>query len=398
MKAHGSADRAGRAALSIACLAATLVSGCTRASMIEGRIDGLRDIVDQAERNGAYRCSPRELALARANLRFAEAELGQGNAARAEDHLVIAEPNAHAALTLSPPARCAPRDVVVAERPAEPPPPGDRDADGYLDPDDGCPDEAEDFDGFEDADGCPDDQDTDGDGLSDTRDICPVEAEDVDGYLDTDGCPEPDNDLDRIADANDRCANEPEDLDGFQDEDGCPDRDNDTDGLPDVTDRCPNEAGPQANEGCPRVYEDVEVTGTHIRIRQTVYFRTNRAIIQPRSYAILDTVAQVLRDYPTIKLEVQGHTDDRGRDSYNLRLSQERADAVRDYLVQAGIDAARLTSRGYGETRPIESNRTRAGRSSNRRVEFLRTDANAAAAEGSAPASPAPGATDQAVP
>jgi outer membrane protein OmpA-like peptidoglycan-associated protein len=369
------------------------LAGCARASTLEGRVDGLRDILDQAERNGAYRCSPRELALARANLRFAEAELAQGDAVRAEDHLALAEPNARAALTLSPAARCAPRDVVVAERPEEPPPPGDRDGDGYLDPDDRCPDEAEDFDGYEDGDGCPEDQDTDGDGLSDARDLCPVEAEDVDGYLDTDGCPERDNDLDALVDASDRCANEPEDIDGFQDDDGCPDRDNDTDGLPDVTDRCPNEAGPQNNEGCPRVYEDVEVTDTHIRIRQTIHFRTNRAIIQPESYGILDTVAQVLRDFPNINVEVQGHTDDRGRDSYNLRLSQERADAVRDYLVRAGIDASRMTSHGYGETRPIESNRTRTGRAINRRVEFVRTDPGAASA-----ASPSDGATTGAVP
>ncbi len=377
-------------------LAAALVAlgGCARASMIEGRIGGLRDLVDQAERNGAYRCSPRELALARANLRFAEAELAQGDSVRAEEHLTLAEPNARAALALSPADRCAP-EGVPAEAPVEPPPPGDRDGDGYLDPADRCPDEPEDFDGFADTDGCPDDQDTDGDGLVDARDLCPVEAEDVDGYLDADGCPEPDNDLDRLLDASDHCANEPEDIDGFQDADGCPDRDNDTDGLPDVTDRCPNEAGPQANEGCPRVYADVEVTDTHIRIRQTIHFQTNRAVIQPQSFPILDTVAQVLRDYPNIRVEVQGHTDDRGRDSYNLRLSQERADAVREYLERAGIDPSRMTSRGYGETRPIESNRTRSGRAVNRRVEFVRQDQGAT---GGAPATPSGGAVDEAVP
>ena len=362
---------------------ALLLASCGQGVLLSGRIDGLREIVEQAERNGAYRCAPRELALAKANLDFAETELGQGDAGRASDHVEIAEPNAHAAFRLSPAARCAPRGVEVVRRPIAPPPhppqPGDRDGDGILDNVDECPDDPEDFDAFQDENGCPEDQDTDGDGITDSHDACVAEPEDVDGYMDTDGCPEPDNDADGILDGADRCGNDPEDPDGFQDTDGCPDRDNDTDGLPDVADRCPNEPGPESEQGCPRVYQDVQITGTAIRINQMIHFEFNRAVIRPESFGILNTVAQVLRDFPAIAIEVQGHTDSRGDDAFNMRLSAERAEAVRTYLVSQGTAEGRLTSRGYGETMPIESNRSSTGRAANRRVEFVRTDPGAMA-------------------
>lgn len=358
--------------LPIACL---VVAACSQGTVLRGRIDGINDVIDQAERNGAYRCAPRELALAKAHAEFAATELSQGDPVRAEEHFAVAEPNARAAFRLSPAARCAPRGVVVDSRPE--PLPGDRDGDGYRDPDDQCPDDPEDFDGFEDGDGCPDDQDTDGDGVPDSRDQCILEPEDADGYLDVDGCPEIDNDLDRILDEADRCANDPEDMDGHQDEDGCPDRDNDADGLEDVSDQCPNEPGPRDENGCPRVYQDVEVTREAIRIHQKIHFEFDKAVIRSVSFPILNTVAQVLQDYPDIHVEIQGHTDSRGRDEYNMRLSQERAEAVRTYLIERGIAANRLTARGYGESRPIESNRTSSGRAANRRVEFVRTDAAA---------------------
>ncbi|MFW5921177.1 MAG: OmpA family protein [Polyangiales bacterium] len=370
-----------RAARLLASLLVVTAFGCSKGQMIQGRIDGLRDIVEQAERNGAYRCAPREQAMAESHLDFARTELEQGHASRAEEHFSIAKPNARAAFRLSPAERCAPRGVSVVERKPEPKP-GDRDGDGYLDPDDECPDEPEDWDGFEDSDGCPETQDSDGDGLNDEQDLCPVEPEDADGYLDTDGCPDPDNDADGIPDTADECANDPEDIDGFEDEDGCPDRDNDTDGLSDVQDDCPNEAGPENNNGCPKEYEDVEVTETHVRIEQKIHFEFDKAKIRPVSYPILDTVAQVLKDYPEITLEVQGHTDSRGSDRYNEKLSQKRAEAVRQYLIEQGIDRGRLVAKGYGETRPIESNRTQAGRAANRRVEFVRTDEAAQAGEG----------------
>ncbi len=363
-----------RAILALTALAA--LGGCSRAATLQGRVDGLREIVEQSERNGAYRCAPRELAVAQANLDFAEIEMAQGNMDRAESHFALAEPNGRAAFRMSPAERCAPRDVAI-ERPQLPPAPGDADGDGILDPEDECPNDPEDFDAYEDENGCPEDQDTDGDGLADSTDACPVEPEDRDEYQDTDGCPEPDNDLDTLVDAADRCPLEPEDRDGFQDADGCPDLDNDGDNIPDVTDRCPNEPGPPDEQGCPRVYHDVEVTSTGIVIHQTIYFEFNRAVIRDVSFPILNTVAQVMRDFPDITVEVQGHTDSRGRDDYNTRLSQERAESVRQYLIQQGIAAERMTARGYGETMPIDSNRTAAGRARNRRVEFVRTDPTA---------------------
>jgi outer membrane protein OmpA-like peptidoglycan-associated protein len=125
------------------------------------------------------------------------------------------------------------------------------------------------------------------------------------------------------------------------------------------------------------VYQDVEVTSTGIVIHQQIFFEFNRAVIRPQSFPILDTVAQVLRDFPDIAIEVQGHTDSRGNDAFNLRLSQQRADAVRQYLINQGIASSRLTARGYGETMPIESNATTEGRAMNRRVEFVRTDVRA---------------------
>ncbi len=353
-----------------------LLGACQRATMVRGRIGGLRDVVEQAERNGAYHCAPRELALAKAHLDFAEDELQQGDPVRAEDHYSIAEPNARAALRLSPADRCAPRGVVVAERAPEPRP-GDQDGDGILDPDDACPEVPEDFDAFEDTDGCPDDQDLDGDGIPDARDLCVTEPEDADGRGDADGCPDPDDDLDGVLDTVDRCVIEPEDRDGFQDEDGCPDPDNDGDSTLDVDDQCPDEPGPADERGCPRVYANVQVTATAIRITQKVHFATNRDRILPDSFELLNTVAQVLRDFPDVTVEIQGHTDSRGRDNYNMDLSNRRARAVRDYLLRQNIAPGRMTSQGYGETRPIETNNTPAGRAENRRVEFRRTDAAA---------------------
>lgn len=342
---------------------------CTQAALLRGRIAGTHQIAAEAERNGARSCAPRELAMAHAHLEFAEIELIQGNPTRASEHFEIAEPNARAALHLTQAERCLT---------GEPPPrPGDRDGDGITDDVDRCPDEPEDRDGNVDDDGCPEREDTDGDGLQDLDDACPIEPEDRDDYLDTDGCPELDNDLDAVLDDADQCDEEPEDRDGTSDADGCPDPDNDRDSFPDVTDRCPNEPGVEADQGCPRVYQDVEVTSTGIMIRQQIFFEFNRAVIRPQSFPILDTVAQVLRDFPDISIEVQGHTDSRGNDAGNMRLSHQRAEAVRQYLVNQGVAGDRLTARGYGETMPIESNATDVGRATNRRVEFVRTDPRA---------------------
>ncbi len=354
----------------LAALAAMVALGCTSTSAMQGRITATRELLQQADQNGAYQCAPRELASGRSHLTFAERELDEGHPRRADEHFRVADANAHAALHLSPPERCAPRGVVVVEGP------GDRDGDGLLDPDDQCPDVPENFNGFQDTDGCPDDPDTDGDGLVDTRDSCPLDPEDRDQYLDDDGCPEGDNDADGVPDATDNCRNDPEDPDGYNDADGCPDEDNDQDTVADLRDNCPNEAGPADNQGCPPVFRHLTVTQHGVRFR--VEFDFNRATLRPNAEVVLSEVVQFLAQNHNraLRYEVGGHTSNEGTDRYNLRLSEARAATVRGYLVAHGVDGARLTSHGYGEGQPIESNSSRQGREANRRVELNEIDAS----------------------
>jgi outer membrane protein OmpA-like peptidoglycan-associated protein len=253
----------------------------------------------------------------------------------------------------------------------------DNDRDGIIDEDDDCPDVPEDKDNFQDEDGCPegDKNDRDGDGILDNDDKCPDDPEDFDNFEDADGCPEPDNDQDGIPDVDDLCPMVPEDKDGWEDEDGCPDPDNDKDRILDKDDRCPNEPetynGTEDTDGCPDRGR-VVVTDTAIEILDVVYFEYNKAIIQTRSYSILDAVAATLQGNPSIQLiEIQGHTDERGDDAYNLDLSDRRAKSVEKYLADKGVDAKRLTAHGYGETQPLDRRSNEAAWAKNRRVAFL---------------------------
>ncbi len=250
----------------------------------------------------------------------------------------------------------------------------DTDGDGIPDRWDLCPEEAEDFDGYKDLDGCPD-YDNDGDGIPDDKDHCPELAEDRDGYMDADGCPDKDNDGDGIIDSKDKCPNQAEDFDGFEDEDGCPDLDNDQDGIPDDRDKCPNQAetmnGFEDDDGCPDEKPPIMKKGERIILRG-VHFEMGSAQLTPESYAILDTVYESLAANPEVEVEIRGYTDSVGDWNYNLRLSQKRAEVVRQYLVNRGIDPKRLRAVGYGEADPIASNATKAGRAANRRIEFVR--------------------------
>jgi outer membrane protein OmpA-like peptidoglycan-associated protein len=253
----------------------------------------------------------------------------------------------------------------------------DNDRDGILDEDDSCPDVPEDKDGFEDEDGCPEGNkdDRDGDGILDNVDKCPDDPEDFDQFEDEDGCPELDNDKDGILDTDDLCPLVPEDKDGWEDEDGCPEADNDKDRILDKDDKCPNEPetynGTEDQDGCPDRGR-VVVTDTAIEILDVIYFEYNKAIIQPRSYPILDAVAATLQGNPSIKLiEIQGHTDDRGNDAYNLDLSDKRAKSVEKYLAEKGVEANRITAHGYGETQPLDRRSNEAAWAKNRRVAFL---------------------------
>jgi OmpA-OmpF porin, OOP family len=253
----------------------------------------------------------------------------------------------------------------------------DNDRDGILDEDDKCPNEPEDKDGQEDEDGCPeaDDLDRDGDGIKDDVDQCPDDPEDKDGFEDKDGCPDPDNDQDGILDVDDLCPNDPEDKDDFEDKDGCPDPDNDKDRILDKADACPNEPetynGKDDEDGCPDKGR-VVVTSGSIEILDKIYFETNKAIIKPESYPILDAIAATLQGNPDILVvEVGGHADERNTDEYNQRLTQDRSEAVKKYLIDKGVDGGRLKAVGYGESRPIDPRHNEEAWSKNRRVEFI---------------------------
>ena len=287
---------------------------------------------------------------------------------------------------------------------------GDRDGDGYKDDVDKCPDDPEDFDGFEDADGCPD-PDNDKDGILDVDDKCPNnpedrerrrgrrrlprrgrrrprrrrhprlvdkcpdDPEDKDGFEDADGCPDPDNDKDGILDVKDQCPNDPEDKDGFQDKDGCPDPDNDKDRILDAQDKCPNEPetynGFEDEDGCPDK-GNVIMQDNNILILQKIMFETESAEILPESNAIIDAVATTVIHHPEFTLiEVQGHADERSDDDYNLRLTKERAQRPWSRRsCSAGCRATHLRSQGYGEYCPLDEGHNDAAWEKNRRVEF----------------------------
>lgn len=250
----------------------------------------------------------------------------------------------------------------------------DRDHDGLADPVDACPDDPEDIDHFEDTDGCPD-PDNDRDGLLDVVDNCPLEAEDKDGFEDTDGCPDPDNDQDGILDGDDTCPLAPEDVDGFLDTDGCPDPDNDKDQILDVDDACPMEPetinGISDEDGCPDTVK-VSLTSRKIEILDRIYFAFKRHEIEPRSFPVLDQVAAVLANNPKILgIRIEGHTDSRGTKRVNVPLSQRRAEAVRKYLIEKGINPVRLEAKGYASSRPLMAPGTKEAADKNRRVEFI---------------------------
>jgi outer membrane protein OmpA-like peptidoglycan-associated protein len=221
----------------------------------------------------------------------------------------------------------------------EVPLPGDRDGDGILDDVDRCPDDPEDRDGFEDADGCPD-VDNDGDGILDADDRCPNEPEDRDGFEDADGCPDLDNDGDGVLDSDDRCPTEPETRNGFEDEDGCPDQ-------------APVKGGDR------------------YVIQADVLFDFDLTVIKPEGARELEALAATVKSHPEIlRLSVDGHTDFMGTDEYNVGLSKRRALAVVERLVQLGLSRGMLEARWYGEKRPVDPATTDEARARNRRVEL----------------------------
>lgn len=253
----------------------------------------------------------------------------------------------------------------------------DTDGDGIYDKDDLCPDVP----GLKQFQGCPD---TDGDGIQDSEDDCPNEA----GSIEMGGCP--DTDGDGIRDLDDECPTEagPKELKGCPDTDGdgvadkyddcptvagpkenkgCPWPDRDGDGVLDKDDRCPDVKGTVANQGCPEISEEqVQKLNAYAK---TILFNSGKATFKDATYPVLQNIANILKEFPTARFMLEGHTDSDGSNALNQTLSENRAAAVKNYLIENGIEASRLRSTGFGETKPIDSNKTAKGKANNRRVE-----------------------------
>ena len=249
----------------------------------------------------------------------------------------------------------------VKKEPAPLPPPPivevkDRDKDGVVDSLDACPDIA----GLAQFNGCPD---TDGDGVPDKDDKCPSVA----GTAKYQGCPIPDTDGDGINDEEDKCPN----VAGTAKYQGCPVPDRDNDGVNDEEDKCPDLPGDRANNGCPVVKEEVKKRADYAASH--IYFATASYVLLKKSNKGLDDVVNLMKADAALRLSVDGHTDNTGKSEKNLVLSQQRAGAVKKYLVSKGVEESRIVATGYGQSNPVADNKTAAGRARNRRVELKLT-------------------------
>lgn len=226
----------------------------------------------------------------------------------------------------------------------------DTDGDGIMDKDDECPEVA----GLAPLNGCPD---TDGDTVADKDDDCPNVA----GLVALKGCP--DSDGDSIKDGNDKCPT----VKGPKENAGCPWPDTDGDSVIDKDDKCPTEKGTVGNNGCPEVTSE-ELDDLKVQSR-SVYFLSGKTVIVPKVSANLDKMATILKSNPAAKFSIEGHTDSDGSDESNQILSEKRADIIKTALIERGVNAENLTTKGFGETTPIAPNTTAKGKSENRRTE-----------------------------
>ncbi len=380
------------AALIVGGLPLLLSTGCVSGSKLRVQAEQIQQQVTDM-RPRAYRCAPRELALAEAHATFGLWELSQGNGRRAESHIKFAGDFAEMADLQSRAPACQDVQVVVATE-------GDRDGDTIPDSQDACPD----IPGLPAFEGCPD-PDRDKDGVCDPWvadvglmgkfpcqdvDLCP----DVPGELAFKGCQDPDRDSDGVCDPwvaeagllgkfacqeTDLCPDIPGEL-RFK---GCPNPDTDGDKVCDPwvaeagllgnfdctgIDLCPEEPAPDRADGCP--VRLVVVKEDRIELNEQVFFATNKTKVLSQSEPLLDEIAAVLNANPNIHVRIEGHTDSTGSKRHNTKLSQGRANSVMSELVARGIAKGRMTAKGYGPDRPIDTNETPEGRANNRRVEI----------------------------
>ncbi len=308
---------------------AGLLGGCVTRARVNTETEAIYQKLNAVDEH-AFICAPKAYAMTRSNADFARWEAMQGDSYRAKKHLELTHLWMKQVM----------KEAFNPDGSFKPGCEGDQDHDGVLNSLDKCPTVPEDCDGDQDTDGCPE-FDKDGDGISDEADKCPLIPEDMDGFEDTDGCPETDNDLDGIPDLKDKCPNQPEDFDGDQDDDGCPD-----------------------------LYKNIIIKDQKIELKQKIFFAFNKAKILSKSFEMLNEVGMAMKDKQEIRVRIEGHTDSKGSDRYNKKLSEQRAKSVRMYLIKQGVDPSRMVSIGYGEERPIADNDTEEGREMNRRVEF----------------------------
>lgn len=204
--------------------------------------------------------------------------------------------------------------------------------------------------------------DDDDDGVIDRLDDCP----DVAGPIENNGCPWGDKDGDSILDNVDLCPEES----GPEENKGCPWKDTDGDGVLDKDDKCIYDAGTVPNLGCPEGEVTEEVQKVLNDYAKVLLFSYGKSTIKPESTETLMEIVEILKEYPSAKFTIEGHTDSIGSYEINEKLSDKRANAVKVFLVDNGIDSNRLSAIGYGETKPIATNMYKAGRAKNRRVEI----------------------------